>query len=123
MRKQILVIDDDPAVCFTLEQVLGGLDVQVVCAADGKEGIRLFRSLQPDLVITDIIMPEREGIETIIGMKQERPQAKIIAMSGGGRIGNIDLLQMARRLGADHTIAKPFGLDELTTMVRRSLAA
>jgi two-component system chemotaxis response regulator CheY len=123
MKKQILVIDDDAAIRFTLEHLLSGVDVQVTCAADGDEGIRLFRSLQPDLVITDLIMPEREGIETIIEMKHERPQAKIIAISGGGRIGNKDLLQMARWLGADHIIAKPFEFDELTEMVRHSLAA
>jgi CheY-like chemotaxis protein len=122
MKKLILVIDDDPAVRFTLEQVLGGIASQVISAANGDGGIRLFRSVHPDLVITDIIMPEREGIETIIGMKQERPEAKIIAMSGGGRMGSPNLLQMARRLGADNIIAKPFGLDELTAMVHHSLA-
>jgi DNA-binding response OmpR family regulator len=122
MTKQILVIDDDALVRTTVEQVLASAGYRVMCAADGEEGIRLFRSLLPDLVITDLIMPIREGIETIREIKHEQPEAKIIAMSGGGRMGSADILAMARQLGADYAIAKPFRFDELTAMVRQSLA-
>jgi len=66
-------------------------------------------------------MPVREGVETIREIKHEHPHAKIIAISGGGRIGNSDLLKMAHRIGADRILAKPFDLDELTGLVRDSL--
>jgi DNA-binding response OmpR family regulator len=122
MTKQILVIDDDALARITVEQVLASACYRVTCAADGEEGIRLFRSLHPDLVIADLIMPIREGIETILEMKREQPQVTIIAMSGGGRLGTPDILKMARQLGADYTIAKPFRSDELTAIVRQSLA-
>jgi CheY-like chemotaxis protein len=123
MTKQILVIDDDAAVRVTVQSVLSRFGYKVISAADGEEGIRLFRSIRPDLVITDIIMPVREGIETILAIRHEQPEAKIIAMSGGGRIGNADLLSMARQLGADQVIAKPFDIDGLTAIVAQTLAA
>jgi two-component system, chemotaxis family, chemotaxis protein CheY len=122
VTKQILVIDDDPAVRLTIVAILAGLPYQVICAADGEEGIRLFRSLRPDLVITDILMPKQEGIETILAIRQEQSDAKVIAMSGGGRIGRTDLLIMARELGADHILAKPFDIDGLTAVVQQILS-
>lgn len=121
--KKILVIDDDAAVRLTLEHLLAGAGYEVVSASDGEEGIRLFRTVQPDLVITDIIMPKLAGIETIREIKREQPRAKIIAMSGGGRIRNTDFLKWAQELGAHSVIAKPFAIDELTAAVHRSLAA
>jgi CheY-like chemotaxis protein len=120
MTKQILVIDDDAAVRMTVHTILTDLGYSVICAVDGEEGMQLFRSLRPDLVITDIIMPKREGIETIIAIRRERPEAKIIAMSGGGRINCADLLSMARDLGANHAITKPFDIDGLTAVVNQS---
>jgi CheY-like chemotaxis protein len=110
---KILVIDDDHLVRYTLSKILSRKGYEVVTAADGKRGITLFRNEHPDLVITDIIMPEQEGIDTIIQIRHERPNAKIIAISGGGRIRNIDFLEMARSLGADDVIAKPFEADDL----------
>src|SRR5258708_9058818 len=97
---KILVIDDDAIVRRTLAAVLedGGHDV--VCADDGLRGMDAFRIQQPDLVVTDIIMPEQEGIQTITEMRKERPDARIIAMSGGGRIVNTGFLKMAKDLGA-----------------------
>jgi len=70
-------------------------------------------------VITDIIMPEQEGIDTIIQIRRERPGIKIVAISGGGRIRNIDFLEMAQSLGADEVIAKPFEADELLNRLLR----
>jgi DNA-binding NtrC family response regulator len=74
------------------------------------------------LVITDIIMPEQEGIQTIAQMRKARPDAKIIAISGGGRIGNTDFLKMARSLGAMDVVSRPFDADELLTIVENGLA-
>ncbi len=105
-----------------IEMILTGFGYGVTCAPDGEEGFRLFRALRPDLVITDVIMPVREGIETILAMRQEQPEAKIIAMSGGGSIASADLLTMAQTLGADCIIAKPFDIDELIAVVQQTLS-
>lgn len=119
---KILVIDDDPTVCQTICRILGRKGYDVVLAHDGRYGLKLFESEQPDLVITDIIMPEREGIETIRAIHKLCPKAKIIAISGGGRVGNVDFLTLAAKLGAREIIAKPFEPGELTSSVSRCLA-
>ena len=118
---RILVIDDDSAARDTIVQVLEDGGYEVTSAEDGKRGLVSFRREPPDLVITDIIMPEKEGIQTITEMRGERPNAKIIAISGGGRIGNTDFLRIARHLGAMDVIAKPFDPDDLLSRVERCL--
>src|SRR3984893_6501587 len=82
----------------------------------------VFRGWQPALVITDIIMPDQEGIQTITEMRAAKPDAKIIAISGNGRIGNTDFLQIARHLGAMDIIPKPFDADFLLAIVDSCLA-
>jgi two-component system chemotaxis response regulator CheY len=119
---KILVIDDDTIVRETIIHILEDEAYEVVSAEDGARGMVVFRSEQPDLVITDIIMPEQEGIQTIAEMRKAKPDAKIIAISGGGRIGKADFLSMARALGAMDVIPKPFDPDELLTIVRDCLA-
>ena len=118
---KILVIDDDPQVRKAIGRILDRNGHTVVMAKDGRYGLELFESEQPDLVITDIIMPEREGIETIRAIQNIRPGAKIIAISGGGRTGNVDVLMMAAKLGAHEVIAKPFDPATLTDSVSRCL--
>jgi len=120
---KILVIDDDAIVRETVAQVLEVSGHKVLSAEDGRRGVAAFHSELPDLVITDIIMPEQEGIQTITEIRRIAPGAKIIAISGGGRIGNVDFLKMARHLGASDVIAKPFDPDELASRVDRCLAA
>ena len=110
---KVLVIDDDHLVRYTLSKILQRSGYDVVTASDGVRGMLLLREEHPDVVITDIIMPEQEGIDTIIQIRRERPSIKIIAISGGGRIRNIDFLTMAHSLGADDVIRKPFEADEL----------
>jgi DNA-binding response OmpR family regulator len=117
----VLVIDDDPVVREIVDEILQDAEFEVVTAADGREGMRLFRTRQPDLVVTDIIMPEQEGIETITQMRKERPTACILAMSGGGRIGDCDVLDNAQQLGANEILAKPFDANELIATARRCL--
>ena len=119
---KILVIDDDPLVRNTILRILRASGFEVVAAEDGLRGMKVFRSEAPDLVITDIIMPDQEGIQTIIEMRRERPNAKIIAISGGGRVANADFLSMARSLGADSVVAKPFTPAQLVSRVDECLA-
>jgi DNA-binding response OmpR family regulator len=116
---KILVIDDDYLVRYTLARILQSQGYEVVTAADGESGMTVFRSAAPDLVITDIIMPEQEGIQTIRQMRRERPDAKIIAISGGSRFGDLDVLEIAIKLGADDAISKPFDAAELLSRVRQ----
>ena len=116
---KILVIDDDYFVRYTLARILRGNGYDVVTAADGEQGMSVFRSAAPDLVITDIIMPNQEGIETIRHMRRERPDARIIAISGGGRIGTLDVLEIAQKLGADEVMHKPFDAAQLLSQVRK----
>jgi DNA-binding response OmpR family regulator len=113
----ILLIDDDAAVLRTLEIVLGDRGYDVITAKDGVEGLRLFQKHHPDLVITDLVMPEMEGIETIIEMRRERPDTKIIAISGGGRTHNGRFLKMAASFGAVAVLPKPFMPDELAAKI------
>jgi CheY-like chemotaxis protein len=90
-------------------------------ANDGKHAINLLDTFVPDLVITDLIMPTQDGMATIKILKTQRPGLKIIAMSGGARIGNDNILQKAKEIGADHIIAKPFEFDALTELVALSM--
>jgi CheY-like chemotaxis protein len=120
--KKILVIDDDAIVRDTIVEILESEGYAVISAEDGKRGVSLFRSEHPDLVITDIIMPEREGIQTITEIRALVPTAKVIAISGGGRIGNADFLKIARLLGAVDVISKPFDPDDFVSRVAHCLA-
>jgi CheY-like chemotaxis protein len=115
---KILIIDDDPLVRYTLAKILTSHGYDVVTAVDGERGLACLQSENPSIVITDMIMPEREGVETIIQIKRERPDIGIIAISGGGRYGNYDLLPMAQSLGADEILAKPFEADELLSRLQ-----
>jgi CheY-like chemotaxis protein len=119
---KILVIDDDVIVRKTIIRLLEDGGYKVLSAEDGLRGMAMFRSEQPDLVITDIIMPEQEGIQTITEIRKAKPDAKIIAISGSRRIGNPDFLKMARSLGAMDVVSKPFDADELLTIVENCLA-
>jgi CheY-like chemotaxis protein len=104
---KILVFDDEPSILFMIRKMLekAGHDVEV--ALNGKEGMALFEKNKPDLLITDIIMPEKEGLETIFELRRQHPGLKIIAISGGGRIGPDGYLPGAKLLGANAVFAKP----------------
>lgn len=115
----IVVVDDDEEVRQTLVRILEGVGHTVHPAADGDSGIALCDSVAPDLVITDILMPEKEGIETIRELKRLHPSLRIVAISGGGRAGILDFLDMARALGADEVLQKPFRRSELLEVVDR----
>jgi DNA-binding response OmpR family regulator len=119
---KILVIDDDVLMRNTMSRILRNSGFEVVLAEDGVQGVAAFRREQPDLVVTDIIMPEKEGIETIIEIRRTSPDVKIIATSGGGRAGRADFLSMAQRLGATDVIPKPFLPQDLVNRVNKCLS-
>jgi CheY-like chemotaxis protein len=123
MQHKILVIDDNVVVRNTIVQILESEGYEVIGAEDGRKGLSAFRTEHPDLVVTDIIMPEKEGIETIRDIRAESPNAKIIAISGGGRMGNTDFLKIARQLGASEAVAKPLDPDHFLDIVKNCLAA
>ena len=118
---RILVIDDEEPVRTMMRQMLEKVGYEVVEAPDGDVGIRLLCDHLADLIITDLFMPRKEGIETMLEVRKHFPQVKIIAMSGGGRTGKLDFLPMATSFGALRTLAKPFERRELLEAVREVL--
>ena len=122
VMKHIMVVDDDEAIRNLLKTILEREGYEVSAAADGKEAIRLFRRNPSDLIITDIIMPQQEGLKTISDLRREHPAVRIIAISGGGQYGLGEYLDVATALGADQTFAKPFDRLELVKAVRKLLS-
>lgn len=118
---RILIIDDNAPTRQMLRQALERAGYEVVEAPDGRAGIRLQRTTPAEVIITDILMPEQEGLETIRELRRDFPTVKIIAISGGGQTGNFNFLTVAERLGAQRTLQKPFGLREMLDTVRDML--
>jgi DNA-binding response OmpR family regulator len=118
---KVLLIDDDKLMGETTERMLARSGHTVVRVANGALGVEAFSSVQPDLVITDIVMPEQDGIETISRLLALAPTLPILAISGGGRTGNAVFLVAAKEAGAREVLAKPFRLDALLAAVDRCL--
>jgi CheY-like chemotaxis protein len=114
---KILVIDDNAQMRRTVRHVLAGGNHEVIEAADGNQGLDQFALHRPEIVITDLLMPEKEGIETIRELRRMAPALRIIAMSGGGTDNDSIFLGMAKALGADAVLAKPFRADDLLRLV------
>lgn len=115
----ILVIDDDPNVRDILRRMLGRAGYQVRTADNGKRGVELFRKTGADLVVTDIVMPEQEGLETIRELHREFPRLEIIVISGGGGLGEPgSYLRMGEMFGARYSFQKPIPRDELLAAIR-----
>jgi DNA-binding response OmpR family regulator len=119
----ILVIDDNASVRKALTLMLEGSGYRVIGAKDGAEAMAAFQADEPDLVIVDIIMPDKDGLELIREMRRARPATKIMAMTGGGRFSSLDFLRMAKSFGAVETLAKPIDPDDLVLRVQTCLAA
>jgi DNA-binding response OmpR family regulator len=119
---RILVIDDEVQLRAVVRRILERAGHEVVEASDGEAGLKLHREHGADLVLLDIFMPGRDGIEMIRDLRAEAPRTKIIVMSGGGRRGNLDLLDDARLLGASRALRKPFELAELLALVQELLS-
>lgn len=119
--ERIMIVDDDPGIRRALQLLLSKAGYRVTQARDGLEALRLWRDHGGDLVITDLHMPEKNGIETIVELLTHTPGVPIIAMSGGGQTMRLDLLGSATLLGRVLTIEKPFTLAEMLALVKRAL--
>jgi len=118
---RILAIDDDIEIREMLQQLLERAGYEVLVAPDGKEALKLHHVKPVNLIITDIVMPEKEGLETIMEFQRQSPGVKIIAISGGGKIEANEYLNLAKMLGAQKTFSKPFELKKLLVEVRELL--
>ncbi len=120
---RILLIDDDDAVRDMLRLTLAHLGHTTVEARDGEEGLDLLHPAVPDLVITDLVMPGMGGVEVVKRLREQRPDLKIIAMSGGSRPGSGVSLSAAREAGAAAALSKPFTISSLAAVIRDLLPA
>lgn len=120
---RILVVDDEVQVRTMLRRVLNSEGFEVVEASDGREALRVQSAEPADVVITDIFMPTQDGLETIMKLRRQHPAAKIIAISGGGRMqaDHISTLQQARLLGAARVFSKPVSNNTLISAIREVL--
>lgn len=111
---RILLVDDDPLLLHVLTQILALLGHEVTSAADGRQALARLRCEPFDVILTDVLMPEADGLELIRHAARDHPHLPVIAMSGGSsRVPGAEGLQLARRLGAKAVLAKPFGAPEL----------
>lgn len=117
---RIFLIEDDDQLRLMLKEFLTDLGYQVWEARNGMQVGKMYQQHPPDLVITDLVMPEKEGLEMMMELRQQDQKVRIIAMSGGGRgKGSAEsYLRLAQRLGAQYTLIKPFSLDEFTEAIR-----
>jgi CheY-like chemotaxis protein len=117
----ILIVDDDPAIRRVTRTLVEFLGYTASEATNGHEGLKLFKTLAPDVVLLDMLMPEKDGIETLRDIREIDPVTPIIAMSGGSRIDAIVCLRFASNLGAPLVLLKPFTADELSATLELAL--
>lgn len=120
---KILVVDDDVDVLRVLQLFLERAGYEVTTVDDGNEAVARYSAEPHDLVITDIVMPEKEGIETIADLRALNPSLPIVAISGGGRIGAQDYLTWVKRCGVEHTFIKPIDRTALLEVVEQLVGA
>lgn len=119
---RVLLVDDEDMIRDLFSAILIDAEYDVTCASNGAEAVKILQDKTFDLVITDILMPEKEGVETIMELKKKTPETRIIALSGGGRTKNFMPLKIAARAGADMTLQKPIEPDDLVKAVRKVMA-
>ncbi|BCW88679.1 Transcriptional regulatory protein WalR [Alphaproteobacteria bacterium SO-S41] len=122
-KPRVLVIDDEPALARVLEGVFRYAGFDTVLAGDGNRGLAAFEAARFDVVVSDIIMPEREGFDTIRQIRQRSQDVVIVALSGCGRLDPGIFRALAHEVGADAFLQKPFLNDELIALVNDKLAA
>ncbi|MBL1277326.1 MAG: response regulator [Ectothiorhodospiraceae bacterium] len=119
---KILIVDDEAPLRTMLSHMLIADNHEVIVAEDGGQGIKLYHEGMPDLVISDLVMPNKNGIDMILELKRDYPDLRLIAISGGGGItGAFDYLPTAKLVGADSILKKPFGIQELRDALKKSL--
>ena len=118
----ILVVDDDPLICEGIGIRLRRDGHVVTCAADGAEALELIRLAKFDAVVTDILMPDRDGLELIAELHRRQPDVRVVAISGGGRVSGREYLDVATRMGAHGVLAKPFSFSELASVLEQVVA-
>lgn len=119
---KVLVIDDDELMRITLRTLLEEEGHTVLEASDGREGVDVFNNNGADLIITDVMMPKRSGIDVLEKLRAASPNLKIIVISGASRFDNADMLRMASILGAERTFHKPINKVEMVSAVREALS-
>jgi YesN/AraC family two-component response regulator len=119
---RILIIDDEAAIAMMLKKMVEKAGHEAMTAVNGNEGLELFESFKPDILITDIVMPEKEGLELIFELRRKNPKLKIIAISGGGRFQYEGYLNSAKLLGANKVFQKPLDLKELMGSISELLS-
>lgn len=119
---RILVIDDDETIRSVFKRFLDGKGYEVVVAGDGRQGLRLLEEAPVDLVITDIMMPETDGLEVVMAIRGKEANVPVVAISGGMHAMPMDFLPMAKKFGACDVLYKPVELDDLLGAVEKALA-
>ncbi len=119
--KRILIIDDEPTALDLLRRILEMCGYEVLSAVNGQEGVELFQQHACDLVITDMVMPVKDGLQTILDLRSYVPDLPVIAISGGGTISKERYLAVAGYLDRVITIAKPFATEDITQAVEKLL--
>lgn len=122
MSARVLLIDDDATLLALMKDAFAKCGFEIYSADNGKSGVELFHTVQPDLVVCDIVMPEREGISVIREIKTGLFDTGLIAVSGGGERGGFSYLRWARELGADLILRKPFRMSMLLWMAHELLS-
>jgi len=118
----VMIVEDDADLREMLRDALEKRKFTVITAANGREAVARFRPSIIDLVVTDLLMPEEDGLMVIMKIREMKPSVKMIAISGGGKVGPGSYLLMASTLGADHVFSKPFLPSELVQKVREILS-
>lgn len=119
--QKILVVDDDVQFAEMMQKALASFGYEPILAATGKQALQHYDPQTVELVITDLLMPDMEGVELIMALRRRNPKVKFIAISGGGRNSADTYLNVARKLGALKTLSKPFPLETLRTAITECL--
>ena len=118
----ILIVDDEPEIREILNVILAKSGHRIACAGDGHEAVKVLAQSKFDLVITDLLMPESDGLEVIAAVRKKYPGTKVIAMSGGGHVPGEQYLGIARGFGAHAVLPKPFNISDVETTVAAAMA-
>ena len=120
-KQKLLIVDDNEQLLSMLNEYLAEHGYDVICSLSGEDAINIFSEFNPDLVITDIVMPDIDGIELLLNLRKINPTIKVIAMSGGNQGHGDTYLKMANKLGANTILNKPFKLSDLVDEIKKLL--